>query len=244
MKLLHRVHGVHRLEVLAAVASMTAMALAAFTACSSSSSSGAASADGGTDASTAIDTGGGDTGGGDTAQQQLPVTCENYCSVVTSACTGTNAEYLTNDTCLKMCSNMTLGTQGDMTGNTVACRQSFAEIAAADPMTNCPSAGPTGGDVCGPNRCVSWCELDRDLCGTIAYADEPTCETACAAFPYNANGETVQLTGDTLNCRIYHIEAAYGSPDGSVLQQTHCAHTSQISHVLDGGVGPCVDPTP
>jgi hypothetical protein len=239
MKLLHRV------ELVLAVTSITAIALAAVTACSSSSSSGAASVDAGADGSAAADTStSNDAGGGDTGQQQLPVTCQNYCSVVTSACIGNNAEYLTNDTCLKMCSNMTLGTQGDMTGDTVACRQAFAEIAAADPMTNCPSAGPTGGDVCGPNRCVSWCELDRDLCGTIAYADEPSCETACAGFPYNANGETVQLTGDTLNCRIYHIEAAYGSPDGSILQETHCAHTSQMSRILDGGPGPCVDPTP
>ena len=108
------------------------------------------------------------------------------------------------------------------------------------PTTNCPAAGPTGGDVCGANRCVPWCELDRALCGTIAYPDEPTCETACAAFPYNTNGETIELTGDTLNCCIYHIEAAYGSPDGSTLQMLHCSHTAQMSHTLDGGIGPCV----
>jgi hypothetical protein len=238
-----RMKVVRRIEVVLALASGALVAVAGFTACSSSSGSGTASdagstVDASTDTSTASDA------GGDTAQQQLPVTCQNYCNVVASACTGTNAEYLTNATCLDMCANMTLGTQGDMTGDTVACRQSFAQMAAADPATSCPSAGPTGGDVCGPNRCVSWCELDRDLCGTIAYADEPSCETACGTFPYNANGETVQLTGDTLNCRIYHIEAAYGSPDGSILQMTHCAHTSLMSHVLDGGPGPCIGAPP
>jgi hypothetical protein len=227
-----------------ALAAGALAAVAGFTACSSSSGGGPPS-----DAESAVDaasdtSAAADAGAGDTAMQQLPVTCQNYCSVVTTACLGTNAEYLTTATCLDMCANMTLGTQGDTTGDTVACRQSFAEMAAANPTAMCPSAGPTGGDVCGPNRCVSWCELDRDLCGTIAYADEPTCETACAAFPYNGNGETVQLTGDTLNCRIYHIEAAYGSPDGSVLQTTHCAHTSQASHVLDGGPGPCVGAAP
>jgi hypothetical protein len=239
---------VARFEIVLALASGVLAALGGFTACSSSSSggettsdagaSGDSAADAASDGSTSVD------GGSDTGQQQLPVTCENYCNVISTACTGTNAEYLTTATCLAMCANMTLGTQGDMTGDTVACRQSFAEIAAANPGTNCPSAGPTGGDVCGPNRCVSWCELDRDLCGTIAYPDEATCESACEAFPYNDNGETVELTGDTLNCRIYHIEAAYGSPDGSVLQMTHCAHTAQMSRVLDGGPGPCIGPAP
>ncbi len=242
-------HAGRVLRVYVAVGSVTAAtfaALAGFAGCSSSSTGGATSGiDAGTDTSSSSDTSTPpDSGGGDTAQHPLPVTCANYCAAVMSACTGDNAEYLTNSTCLEMCATMTLGTLGDTTGDTVACRQSFAQMAAADPTTTCPSAGPTGGDVCGSNRCVPWCQLDVDLCGTIAYPDVPTCESACAAFPYNDNGETVELTGDTLNCRIYHIEAAYGSPDGSTLQMLHCSHTAQMSHTLDGGPGPCIGAAP
>ncbi len=49
------------------------------------------------------------------------------------------------------------------------------------------------------------------------YADEATCLTACNGYARGTVGDTM---GDTLDCRIYHLNAAMALPT------THCPHTS------------------
>jgi hypothetical protein len=208
----------------------------------SSDSTGAATTDGGAVDSSSADSGGGDAAadsGGD-AGMQLTISCENYCTLVTTNCTGQNAEYSSpgKDTCMAMCANMTLGARPDTTHDTVACRQDIAAAAQGNPSTLCPQAGPTGGDVCGADHCAAWCALDIAKCGTIAFADAGACVTACTALPYDkAAGDVAQLTGNTMNCRIYHLEAAYANDGG--LSATHCPHTGTPSLNMGGSAGPC-----
>ena len=58
------------------------------------------------------------------------------------------------------------------------------------------------------------------------YADEPTCLAACNAFEPGAPGD---MAGNTLQCRIYHLNLAMTMP------VPHCGHTAAVP------TGVCVD---
>jgi hypothetical protein len=77
--------------------------------------------------------------------------CTRYCTAVTSACSGANAQYDDMADCLAFCgrSNIPVGREGDMAGNTLECRIYHAGVAVMAPAVHCPHAGPSGGDVCG-----------------------------------------------------------------------------------------------
>jgi hypothetical protein len=141
---------------------------------------------------------------------------------------------------MAMCAKMDLGTAGDISGDTVACRQHYAAAATSQPNVHCPQAGPSGDDICGPNHCVPWCKLDLALCGTTAFPDEATCESQCATITYLPAMGDLDLTSgsDTFNCRIYHLEAAYAN--NGAAKAVHCPHTGVPSvNANDAGFGPC-----
>ena len=211
--------------------------------CSSDDSSSSAGTDGGTHADTGsqADSGGGtdsggnaDTGGGtDTGAGEggLAVSCANYCNIIGTNCTGTNKEYIDNATCLAMCANMEPGTAGATSGDTLACRQYHAGAAAGNAALHCRHAGYTGADVCGTSHCTAFCKQDIAECGTQTtppYASQSACETACANYTYDsaAGGDTALTSGNTMQCRIYHLEAAFA---GGAATTTHCPHTGATS---------------
>lgn len=78
-------------------------------------------------------------------------TCMRYCTAITAACTGANAQYDDMADCLSFCasSNIPNGMSGDMAGNTLECRIYHAGVAMGAPATHCPHAGPSGDNVCG-----------------------------------------------------------------------------------------------
>jgi hypothetical protein len=81
-----------------------------------------------------------------------PGACGEYCTTVTTNCTGANAQYASMAECMAYCARARWpeGTAGDMDGNTIACRIYHGGApAASDPATHCPHAGPSGGNVCG-----------------------------------------------------------------------------------------------
>lgn len=205
------------------------LALGSFVGCSSSDSSGGGS-DAGTasDTSTSNDSGGHtDSGGGDSGGTSL--TCDSYCALIMQNCTGGNAEYTDLNTCKAMCASFAVGDAGDQSGDSLACRLSHAGLAAGNPSTHCRHAGPTGGGTCGTSPCTGWCELDRVQCPNV-YASQADCETTCAKFPVIGDaGDIALVSGNSFNCRIYHLEAAYSDPT------VHCPHTALIG-------GPCSAP--
>jgi hypothetical protein len=208
------------------------LAVGSFVGCSSSdSSSGGGGADGGTGSETGatFDSGGTTDSGGGTDSGGATVSCDGYCTLVMQNCTGGNAEYTDLNTCKAMCANFAVGDAGDQGGDTLACRSYHAGAAAGNPSLHCRHAGPTGGGVCGTSACTGWCELDRAQCPSI-YASQSDCETTCAKFPVNGDaGDIALVSGNTFNCRIYHLEAAYSDPT------THCPHTALVG-------GPCSAP--
>jgi hypothetical protein len=145
------------------------------------------------------------------------------------SCVGANAQYNSLANCLTECTLFATGTAVDVAGNTLGCRAHYATAAALTPAASCPAAGPYGGGTCG-SRCESFCTLSQFLCTTAGppppYATPEACATGCAGFTLDSSGESVQgpTAGDTLNCREYHLQAAYGS---SAI--VHCPHVAVTS---------------
>jgi hypothetical protein len=83
--------------------------------------------------------------------------------------------------------------------------------------------------------CDSYCTAIMTNCveGEQQYPDAASCNTACAALPAGAAGDTM---GDSLACRAYHATAAQMDP------ATHCAHagpTGGDKDPTDTAGGPC-----
>jgi hypothetical protein len=161
-----------------------------------------------------------------------PNTCAAYCANIQVACTGVNAEYINTFVCLAMCQQFEPGVPGDETQNSLACRIWHTTAAKSDPALHCRHAGPLGGGVCGTDPCSEFCDLTQALCSTQPsppYSSESACETACPNFTYDEatnDGDLAEESGNTLNCRIYHLESAYDTQDNPDATSTHCPHTA------------------
>ena len=209
---------------------------------------------GGRDTGAQADTGGGggDSGGGGDAGDSGggggdagPLDCPTYCAAVMANCTGGNQQYETNDACLRACKFLPLGTAGDPTGNTVACRIKHAGFAKTTPDPHCWHAGPFGygacGDECGDfcQLVTSYCSADGGLTTQPPYATLAACQTACGGYVqidssdagvdkdggFYASGPGA---GNTLDCREYHLGNALTN---AANQKIHCSHTSSTSVV-------------
>jgi hypothetical protein len=158
--------------------------------------------------------------------------CVAYCNAVVTNCP--NAEYNDVPTCLALCGAFDQGQATDTSQDSLGCRAHYALLSATDP-SNCPAAGPLGGGVCGNALCNTFCALDTFACtGTNAAFDggEVGCESDCEAdfnvYVTDAGNDLALSTGNTLNCRIWHLEAAVG-PGGPTEITTHCPHTGVVS---------------
>jgi len=172
-----------------------------------------------------------DAGAGEASTNTL--SCSSYCSVIMQNCTNDNAEYLTADICNAMCPAFEQGTSvADTADDTLGCRLFFANQAAQTPDTSCRQAGPLGGGHCGASPCGPFCDQDIGYCTSstaVAYdGGLSACLSACQGYPYLTGdaGDTTTESGNTLNCRLWHLETAYTSQQFGVF---HCPHTAQLS---------------
>jgi len=118
-----------------------------------------------------------------------------------------------------------------MGGNTVDCRIYHANNAnISGDAVHCLHATPSGGGVCG-SLCDVYCAMALKVCtGNLSlFSDSTTCKTACAAF--NTSGAPGAPTGDSIQCRIYHIGAAAALDD----RITHCPHGNVSSTQCNNG---------
>lgn len=159
--------------------------------------------------------------------------CARYCSIVNGSCTGPDQQYASDAACLAVCGALPWGGASDSSGNTVQCRLVRAELASTtgEPSDYCYAAGPGGGGVCGSN-CEGYCALMTATCSELGSVRE--CLEACAAVPDLTRGPsmrpaaTMLQSGNTLQCRLFHVSAATLDPSG------HCPHAA--------GLEACVDP--
>jgi hypothetical protein len=170
--------------------------------------------------------------------------CATLCNEVgdvtgtTCNCVGANAVYKTKSACLAMCAAFPLGTSADTSGDTVGCRiyhgggPSFMA-----PAVHCQHAGPFGYGICAPLTvaggtnvgCQAFCEIQAKICSTN-YARIDACLADCQTYPFsNTPASSNPITavgptsGNTFECRAYHLTAAADNPI------VHCPHTLPMS---------------
>lgn len=209
-----------RTIVMAAVVLSVGLSACGTTTPGNDAGTGGGSATGGGSGSTGG--GSGSTGGGSGGNA---ATCATYCTTIMANCTGGNAQYPSQESCLGACSAMTQGTIGAMSGNSLECHAYHAAAAPTNAAVHCPHAGPSGDGACGTN-CDNFCGIAMSKCSS-AFADLAACTTACAAFAnadvhYNSG----LTTGNNFACRMYHLSVA-ATNSGSAT--THCPHTQATS---------------
>jgi hypothetical protein len=180
----------------------------------------------------AIDSGTTKDGGDEAATPSNP--CSSYCDAIAKNCTTTNSEYTSVSTCNAICTHFEPGVPGEQSNDSLACRAFYTQKAASSPRDFCQAAGPLAAGSCVSKPCSAFCTLASDLCGPLKlfpFTDEADCRTSCARWPYRSSvdagtqdvGDILFAAGDTLNCRLYHLESAYevGNPAAAT---THCRH--------------------
>jgi hypothetical protein len=169
----------------------------------------------------------------DSGPMPMDPTCEEYCTTIEANCAMMNSQYpVAGADCMAYCttnSHWDTGMRDATSGDTLACRLYHAGAAEMDPATHCDHAGPSGGDTCG-SWCENLCQLAEDNCpGALnPYADTAACMTACMA--YDDSGDPNDTSGDTVQCRIYHLGAA-GADMAAAM--THCPHGGVVSDVCN-----------
>jgi hypothetical protein len=171
-------------------------------------------------------------GAGGSAAAEIPL-CERYCNTVAAACTDENEQYASIGACLAVCALLDPGAAGAFMGNNVECRLARAQLAQAtgEPASYCFSAGPGGAGVCGSD-CEGFCAVMAQTCTLMGAFED--CLPQCARVPdLSKRAEQVTYntsvqTGDSLQCRLYHVTAA------TLDSVTHCSHAA--------GVAICSDP--
>jgi hypothetical protein len=147
----------------------------------------------------------------------LTLDCASYCTGIMARCTGAVQQYESMESCVNVCGKFAAGTLGEMTGNTLGCRVYHTEAAAEDAAVHCEHAGPGGGTQCGASICDGFCAVAPTVC---PQQWQNMCDSRCAALtsvpPYSINS-----TGDTIECRLYHLTVATVDPT------LHCPHTDR-----------------
>lgn len=156
----------------------------------------------------------------DTAPQPLTLDCASYCGGIQARCPDALAQYGSMEECVGSCSLLPLGTLGEMAGNTLGCRIYHTEAAGEDAGAHCEHAGPGGGSMCGATACEAFCSMAPGTCPDEWQVN--TCMNRCGMLdstpPYS-----IASSGDTLECRLYHLTAATVDP------ATHCPHTDRMN---------------
>jgi len=171
-------------------------------------------------------------------------TCAAYCDAVTAACIDKNAQYKDKAECLVYCENkgkIPAGLASDVGGDTIGCRMYHASVAAKNvenALIHCPHTGKSGGNTCG-TWCENYCQLAKSNCtggANSLYADDKACMDKCAGE--NATGVADAVSGNTVQCRIYHLGVA--GTDASTAKD-HCPHgkfPNDVNGPCSGGDAP------
>ena len=160
--------------------------------------------------------------------------CPKYCADIQATCTDNDTQYPTTDqssTCLRICTG--INSLPEAGTNTIACRALNVSSAKDEPDPAAKHLDCVGGGVaainCGASQCAAFCAADLALCtGTNAqYASLDECIQDCAAWGTSFDGQLLGSTGDTLQCRTYHLELSQTGQASDLV--THCAHTGNKS---------------
>lgn len=148
--------------------------------------------------------------------------CVAYCDLIAENCTGEFAQYTTRANCINACGALEPGDENEPIGNNVACRAQAARSAAgAGASELCANAGPAGEGSCG-GKCEAWCTYFDAACPSQStFVRDENCIAACEALPSEPGFDSQILTGDSIECRIYHANVALGGKEQAAI---HCRH--------------------
>jgi hypothetical protein len=166
--------------------------------------------------------------------------CAEYCETIAEVCTAgeSAAQYASPEACVTVCENgLPVGAPGDNGGglDTAYCRYENAVNAGAfgELDFDCATAGLGANGACG-EICDVYCRLLNEQCAAVL-SDDPmaqdhaTCVAECEAVPRTPDPFDFEVDeGNTLECRFWHIQAAFGNA------AQHCPHAA--------GASPCADP--
>jgi len=189
----------------------------------------------------------GDSAGSTTEPIEVELTCESYCALMEANCMEDMLHPI--ESCLLYCDPSKfephpLGEEGDTSGNSLACRIHWAEAAGhaeseTARLSACASAHASGGDVCG-DYCENYCHVSGQVCteentGLDNYSSDAACRLACDGFATDVLDGISQTEqhfgyGDTVQCRLHHLEAALiEGAESAMAYNLHCPHASQRS---------------
>lgn len=168
--------------------------------------------------------------------------CPQYCIDIANTCTANDSQYPSTDnsaTCLQICRNG-INALPEAGTNTVACRELNVSSAKDETDPNAKHQDCVGAGIsainCGASQCEAFCAADIALCtGTNSpyngvLAD---CISACAGWGTSFDGQLLGSTGDTLQCRTYHLELSQTGIASDLI--THCGHTGKVSAKCNNG---------
>jgi len=169
----------------------------------------------------------------DSAAAAAP-SCDDYCADRVANCSD-DATYCAMACAAAVNSGLPLGTTDDGTGNTLGCRQYHTGVAAAtNDLAHCGHGNLFGGTTvdgfpCTDSLVQAYCGLMVANCSVAngGFADYAACWAAASSVPSvpPAAGGAWPAAGDSIECRIYHAEAAGPAPT------VHCGHAT--------GAAPC-----
>lgn len=166
-------------------------------------------------------------GGANDADAQTPNTCQGYCELIQSVCTGPNAQYSSLDSCLGLCSTFPAGTPGDTSGHSIGCRIQVLQSTTMLEDVECAAAGPGGTGVCGTN-CDAYCLGIATICPG-AFESAMDCATACDPLidcpSYHVTAATPN--DPSIQCRLYHLSSA---AVGILTKQPGVETAAEIKH--------------
>ncbi len=129
--------------------------------------------------------------------------CEVYCELMLSDC---SEVYATEGRCMNDCANEPVtpfvnGTLGDESGNSLACRISYAL------ESQCEQAGLRDSRACASASCTDYCDLMIANCNG-AYPSVDNCMAVCETLPRG----TLGVDANTVECRFGYAEATATDP--------------------------------
>ncbi len=164
--------------------------------------------------------------------------CSKYCADIMATCTGNDQVYPDVPTCTRFCESINARDAGN---DSIQCRQLNVSTAKDEPDPALKHAECLGGGIsatnCGPSACADFCATDLALCSgsNSQYASQSACEAACAKWDPSVAGQLLGSTGDSLNCRTYHLELSQTGQSADLI--THCPHTGDPSPRCTAGDG-------
>lgn len=161
-------------------------------------------------------------------------TATDFCNDYTSLCPSDPAWGTSASECTRIASNLAVSAVSpaagpEVSGNTLGCRVYHLGVAASQSSQSardlhCGHASSTGRQVCvGHPAVLQFCSSFISTCGTqMGWADESECADTAEQL---IRGDLNDASGDTLECRIYHLGVARNSTAASD-RDFHCGHAS------------------